>query len=1090
MTKKKLLAMILGLAMAVCLLTPVKVFADTFDYDGGTYAISTAADMVAFANASKSDTFSGKTVTLEADIDMTGISDFPMIGSSASKFEGTFDGKGFTISNLVVNTTVSFTGVFAATGSDALVKDFTLTDSTFTSTKSELGSVAGFTENNSTFSGITVADTVSVTQTGGSNYTGGLIGRIARNTTVENCVINADVKSNIHSVGGLAGCADLVGTTGIRIINTTVGATVDSSGNQCTGGFIGRIFANADPIITFDGCTFSGSVTGSDSIGGLIGGRLSFNTATGTNQITVRNCTVTGTVTGDRQVGGILGRSSFPITIEGSTVSGQITSNGEYNASLLGTGGFIGKVDNPTGANYSAYNVAITDCYFDGSVSSAGGRSGGIVGYSDAKNVTVSVKGCVSAGTVGKAGTYMQGGLFGSINNTTLLTVTFEDCISVNTYLGNNPGAIISQVVTAATISMTRCVYSGSKWASMSATPTETDLQTAGLANATELVNAAKASKTYNYSGATLVLANDIDMAGVSFPMFGDAATVSYCGGFDGQDHEISNLNINATATYAGFFTSIGTGAVIEDLTFTDCSFTSTADHLGAVAGLSWYTAIIRNVTVGKGCVISSESYAVGGIAGRAARDAQIIGCKVLCDVTGLHTVGGIIGGADLAKSADGIKITDCSVSGKVESTGQAATGGIIGRVKINGDGTVNPTVTVTGCAVSGEVKGVDGDTFRASGGIIGLMNVSTVTISNCFVTADITGNPSRQGGIVGQINNGTLNISDCLYTGVINTGGNGGGILGRAENGAPVVTITRCLSTGEIHGSNKGYVLGSIGAGTVSIDSCYGISDRVSGAVGYGTASSETDTALFAAEANLLGAKARTAASGLFTSDGDAMWKSVVGDTPQLESFASATPAEITVTVVAVDDISAYRGATNTAPAVPDGTIFAGWFADADLTMPLDPDSADAATGTVYAKFVDAKVLTVMYQEMEGTDSNGKYALRIVTTVDSLDLGRVGVDLSYLDKTRKGNEVTKVYSELTGYINSDTQQKYTPNGLDENGNRLFSKESLYFEGFNLKASATLKDQIRSGGGITVQFYWVTLDGTRVDGQARTINFK
>ena len=124
------------------------------------------------------------------------------------------------------------------------------------------------------------------------------------------------------------------------------------------------------------------------------------------------------------------------------------------------------------------------------------------------------------------------------------------------------------------------------------------------------------------------------------------------------------------------------------------------------------------------------------------------------------------------------------------------------------------------------------------------------------------------------------------------------------------------------------------------------------------------------------------------------------------------------------------------------------------------------------------------------GLFANDRYALRIVTTVDTLDLSKVGVDLTFLDKTRNGNEVSNVYSELIGYINPDTQQSYTPDGLDENGQRLFSRESAYFEGFNLKASASLKDQIKAGGGITVMFYWITLDGTRVNGTPRTINYK
>lgn len=77
---KKVLSFILLGAMLLTLI-PMAVFADTassventFDPDKGEYGISTAADLLAFSQAlvTKNDAFSGKTVYLNADIDMAG----------------------------------------------------------------------------------------------------------------------------------------------------------------------------------------------------------------------------------------------------------------------------------------------------------------------------------------------------------------------------------------------------------------------------------------------------------------------------------------------------------------------------------------------------------------------------------------------------------------------------------------------------------------------------------------------------------------------------------------------------------------------------------------------------------------------------------------------------------------------------------------------------------------------------------------------------------------------------------------------------------------------------------------------------------
>ena len=94
----------------------------------GDYYIQTKAQLKYFLNASKSYTFANATVHLAADIDWGGSAggNWTGIGKDATySFCGTFDGHGYTISNLYSTTT----GLFLIIGNStypATVKNFTL----------------------------------------------------------------------------------------------------------------------------------------------------------------------------------------------------------------------------------------------------------------------------------------------------------------------------------------------------------------------------------------------------------------------------------------------------------------------------------------------------------------------------------------------------------------------------------------------------------------------------------------------------------------------------------------------------------------------------------------------------------------------------------------------------------------------------------------------------------------------------------------------------------------------------------------------------------------------------------------------------
>ena len=102
-------------------------------------------------------TFSGMQIKLSNDIDLKSEEWMP-IGRSDKAFQGTFDGCGYTISNLYINTPAHDIGLFGYT-SNGKVMNFTLHNAYVNGKgKQEVGAIAGspFT---SSYSNITLTGT-------------------------------------------------------------------------------------------------------------------------------------------------------------------------------------------------------------------------------------------------------------------------------------------------------------------------------------------------------------------------------------------------------------------------------------------------------------------------------------------------------------------------------------------------------------------------------------------------------------------------------------------------------------------------------------------------------------------------------------------------------------------------------------------------------------------------------------------------------------------------------------------------------------------------------------------------------------------
>lgn len=157
---------------------------------------------------------------------------------------------------------------------------------------------------------------------------------------------------------------------------------------------------------------------------------------------------------------------------------------------------------------------------------------------------------------------------------------------------------------------------------------------------------------------------------------------------------------------------------------------------------------------------------------------------------------------------------------------------------------------------------------------------------------------------------------------------------------------------------------------------------------------------------------------------------------------------------------LNTYRGEPFTAP-VRQGYVFGGWFADAELTKPLEDTVTE---GYAYAKFVDAQVLSVKWQV---TDNGSAGDLRLLTSVDTLSYDQVGFSVTMKGKTGE-IKTTRVYER----IRMDGWWLRDPASV-------FGEEANYFMCHTLTDVATADYDTQ----IQVTPYWVTLDGTRVEGE-------
>ncbi|MBQ8837620.1 MAG: hypothetical protein IJ002_08995 [Clostridia bacterium] len=600
---KKILVILISALIISCMF--VSVFAtETADITDGT--IDSAEDMLLLMTTSSA--WSGS-YTLTKDIDMSGVSGQTPIGDGTDNFTGTFDGGGYTVSNLNISTTAQYTGLFGYI-KGATVKNLTV-DGLISSSAQYIGGLVGYA-NASTIENCQNKATVS-----GTRYVGGMVGYCNNGISLTNCYSSGDVISSASDVGGLVGLIN--GITDMSYCWSDGKVTYN---NQCIGGMIGR--------------------------------------TAGTIKVT--NCYADSTL--------------------------ALADGSSYAYDSARVRAFCGW---PAAKNFTA-------CYF-GSATAEGNSCTGIVAYTDDAFETLD----------GGSGKWVLG------NNGPELK-TFHVCDDPDKNgkcaCGADFGQEPEHTCTAATYT-----DNGDGTHTVKCDCGETinaaeahDLAEIGLCTKCEFkeafdgeIGTALEFIRFMYDSSlwsgTYILTANINLADYTGTLahkpIGDSTNL-FTGTFDGDNFEITGLNIDVTTDGVGLFGRLGEGAVIQNLTVCG-SVKSTGNYVGGIVGL-----------VSK-CNVTIQN------------------CHNKADVTGNQYVGGVVGylyGNDTSDTEKTV-LASCYNSGTVTATSstQADVGGVAGIIW-NACGIRN-------CLATGTVS----YNAQYAGGIFG-RTVGAISISNCYSNA------------------------------------------------------------------------------------------------------------------------------------------------------------------------------------------------------------------------------------------------------------------------------------------------------------------------------------------------------------------
>ena len=267
--------------------------------------------------------------------------------TASSLFSTTFDGNGWTISNLTITNPAApynnGAGLFGAISPDSILRNVHLRSANISQDGTNVGLLVGYAQgariSNSSAEGEVMATGRDV---------GGLVGDGVGANITSSYVTGGSI-SGFSGVGGLIGAGDFAMITSSYAMDITV-----LSENSNTGGLIGT----GNTAMITSSYVVGGSVMGLDRVGGMTGSGNGIN-------ITL-SYVADLSVSGRDNIGGMVGSSNGIIT--SSYVGGGVAINGTNRNNI---GGMIG----------SGNGATIKSSYSTADTISGTGSVGGMVGF-------------------------------------------------------------------------------------------------------------------------------------------------------------------------------------------------------------------------------------------------------------------------------------------------------------------------------------------------------------------------------------------------------------------------------------------------------------------------------------------------------------------------------------------------------------------------------------------------------------------------------------------------------------------------------------------------------------------------------------
>lgn len=719
----------------------------------------------------------GNDIDASATVSWNGGEGFKPIGDDSNKFTGSFDGQGYSILNLTINRPAERAGLFGV-ANGAKLENVTFEGGMITGRSA--GALVSFAEEFTSINNVNSSAAVC----GYSSSSGGIAGG-AYSTDFLNCHCSGNVvmKAGSWKVGGLVGYVGAsYGRPDSKMIDCSATGDVsqgDASSSEM-GGLVG--FAGA---VNITRCFATGSVTGTEYVGGLIG-RIIWDRFP-----VIEECYATGTVFGSVNIGGFIG-SVYDATISNCFATGSVLCEnggagfisfaGDCTITSCYSSGLI-RLTSPDIATLRGFinsqiGSTIVNCYWDLDTSGQSYSSGTATGKSHSEMLDSST---YSDSSWDFVGTWEQSN---GVSYPRLRSLPLSSSITLNLQISGQ-GRIVMTDLAGTTIAdfddssgPVEIAWNSLKPFRLSAhgngfanwrgdgLPVEEGVAfneftfcaarnsslTAGFLNSLIPISTIEQlqmignhvdfprSWTYHLTGDIDASHTSTWSQGLGFKPIG-SWNRRFTGTFDGGGFRISELTINRPAEGGiGLFGHIE-GSVLKNLTVANASVHGGA-KVGALVGFS----------------VKSE----------------VEDCYSNGVVTGTSTVGGLI--AYFGSNSIGRRLrSEASVSG-----GGYLIGGLVGTLRAS---------TLTGSSAEGDVTG-----GNYVGGLVGLIDVSTNLLTTSFATGNVSG-VEGVGGLVGVGSSG--DIYDSFASGDVSGDKDVGGFIGYASNHE----IERAFSTGVVTG-------------------------------------------------------------------------------------------------------------------------------------------------------------------------------------------------------------------------------------------------------------------------------------------------